>query len=78
VTLRQLLIHTSGIVNYEKSTPDPLDAYRTPLLLDEFIARYCSKPLESQPGTKFNYNNADYILLTKSLSRCVERTGSRS
>jgi CubicO group peptidase (beta-lactamase class C family) len=65
VTLRQLLIHTSGIVNYEKLTPDPLDAYRTPLLLDEFIARYCSKPLESQPGTKFNYNNADYILLTK-------------
>ncbi|NSL86780.1 beta-lactamase family protein [Chitinophaga sp. Mgbs1] len=59
ITIRQLLLHTSGLPNekigdyYNKSTPRPA----------VFMKRYISDTLVFTPGSKFNYNNVDYILL---------------
>lgn len=65
VTVHHLLTNTSGLPNFEERTAQPIDAYTQRLTLDAFIATYCRDPLEFVPGTRFRYNNADYILLTK-------------
>jgi CubicO group peptidase (beta-lactamase class C family) len=62
-------MHTSCVPNYEKLTADPLNAYRQPLTLDVFLERFCSKSIQAGPGTQFNHNNADYILLSKFIKR---------
>jgi D-alanyl-D-alanine carboxypeptidase len=71
VTVHQLLNHTSGLDNIDKvkSAEDAikhgLPVYQTPYTSDELIARFCSGPLVHAPGTVFDYNNADYLVLGK-------------
>jgi CubicO group peptidase (beta-lactamase class C family) len=67
VTIRNLLTYSSGRENKDIDTPEMIhDAYdKTIWPLDTFIARYLSGKLIDPPGTKFNYNNGDFILLGK-------------
>ena len=61
VTIRQLLTATSGIESSEKHG----DLYHERLTTDDILKRYCSGKLEAEPGTKWKYNNADYVILGK-------------
>jgi CubicO group peptidase (beta-lactamase class C family) len=62
ITIYNLLTHTSGIPNFT-NFPD----YRTTESKDttpaELVARFRAKPLEFEPGTKYNYSNSGYVLL---------------
>ncbi|GAB3094221.1 serine hydrolase domain-containing protein [Lysobacter terrae] len=75
VSIRQLLNHTSGIRNFDqvKSMEDALanglPTYQSPYTSDQLLARFCSGPLEHPPGTVFDYNNGDYIILGKIIER---------
>ncbi|MBN1825503.1 MAG: class A beta-lactamase-related serine hydrolase [Candidatus Eisenbacteria bacterium] len=62
VTLRQLLNHTSGI---DRSGVPRLIAERacSPMPLREEVETYCSGDLEWEPGERFGYNNAAYLIL---------------
>ena len=62
-TIENLITYSSGLPNCESYISD--DIYSTPVTTDGFIVKYCSGKLEAQPGTKFNYDNGDYILLGK-------------
>ncbi|MBC9933159.1 serine hydrolase domain-containing protein [Chitinophaga qingshengii] len=59
ITLQQLLLHSSGLPGdkvpdyYARSTPRPAD----------FIRKNVKDTLLSEPGSRFRYNNVDYILL---------------
>lgn len=64
VTIHHLLTHTSGIRNCEKIGPD-VQILRMPNPIDSILSEYCSGKLNFQPGTKFEYNNANYIILGK-------------
>jgi CubicO group peptidase (beta-lactamase class C family) len=64
ITIQHLLTHTSGIPNYT-SFPDFLKTLRAPVTLDELIAKFKDKPLDSKPGEKFKYSNSGYIVLGK-------------
>jgi CubicO group peptidase (beta-lactamase class C family) len=64
VTIHHLLTHTSGIMNCEKIGRD-VEMLRIPNPIDSIISKYCSGKLDFQPGTKFAYNNANYIILGK-------------
>jgi len=67
VTIFHLLTATSGIANSESKD----DANKVPAMFlkkyssDEILRQYCSGKLESSPGTSWNYNNADYVILGK-------------
>lgn len=62
VSVFDLLTATSGLDPFEKNGDE---VYETRLTSDEILARYCSGALVSTPGERFNYNNADYVILGK-------------
>lgn len=62
VTIRDLLNHSSGIDR--SGVPRMIEEHgRTAMPLAEEVATYCSGDLESEPGTRFAYNNAGYLIL---------------
>lgn len=74
ITVRQLLNHTSGLPNsdaeiksYAGARFQGLDQYQRAFSPDGLVARWARGPLRFEPGTKFEYNNADYIVLGRLL-----------
>jgi CubicO group peptidase (beta-lactamase class C family) len=67
-TIRDLLTYSSG--RDDKEMREIAEAYNSTIWpLDSFITRYCSERLVRQPGTRFAYNNGDFILLGKIIER---------
>lgn len=69
VSLRQLLMHTSGLPN-----PDKVDNfYESTRVMDSHMRASaetaCAAPLQRKPGDAFEYNNCDYLVLGTLLER---------
>lgn len=74
VTIRQLLNHTSGIVDYHY-LGDPIEATsRQPKALDEVMALYAGKNWVNEPGTKWDWSISGFQLLVT----IVERVSGQS
>src|SRR5579864_2958360 len=74
VTVRQLLNHTSGIVDYHY-LGDPIEATsRQPKALDEVMALYAGKNWVNEPGKKWDWSISGFQLLVT----IVERTTGQS
>ena len=56
ITLHHLLTHTSGL-------PGGIGPDAEPIGSDEYLERALSTPLQSAPGTEYDYSNAGYSLL---------------
>ncbi len=75
VTIHQLLNHTSGIDNMDKVTTledailGGVPPYQAPYTSDQLLSRFASGKLSNPPGTAFDYNNADYVILGKIIER---------
>lgn len=75
VTIHQLLNHTSGIENFDKvksveeAMKNGIPAYQLPQTTDQLLTKFSSGALVAKPGEKFDYNNADYIILGKIIER---------
>lgn len=66
VTIRNLLQHTSGLIN-DEDLPD--EAF-----INGFDSRaYCTGPAKSATGENFEYNNCDYIILGQILESVDKR-----
>jgi CubicO group peptidase (beta-lactamase class C family) len=70
VTIRQLLTHTSGIENFDKdlvsygdAAKKGMPAYQLPHNPRALMDLFASGPLIHAPGSAFDYNNADYVIL---------------
>ena len=78
-TIRQLLNHTSGIAQYdrvaslEQALTEGVPNYQRPMTPEAMVKVCCEGALASRPGSKFDYNNADYLLL----GRIIERLDGR-
>lgn len=64
ITLHQLLTHTSGIGGLQ-DVPDFINVQRHALNLDQTLALFRDKPAHFAPGTRFEYSNAGYLVLSK-------------
>lgn len=73
VTVRHLLHHTSGIPNFT-SFPDYGATKTLSATHASLIARFRDRPLEFQPGEKWNYSNSGYVLL----SAIIEKLSGQS
>ena len=62
ITIYNLLTHTSGIPSFT-SFPDYRTTEATPTTPRGLVDRFRDKPLEFQPGEKWNYSNSGYVLL---------------
>ena len=80
VTLHQLLNHTSGLENFdqvksmEEALTQGVPVYQAPYTSDQLLRKFCSGPLVHAPGTTFDYNNSDYIILGKIIERVTGKT----
>ena len=70
VTIYQLLTATSGIADFEINGDE---VYEKRLNTDVILDQYCSGKLQSSPGTKFIYNNADFVILGKILEKIYQK-----
>ncbi len=69
VSVRQLLNHTSGIVDYHY-LGDPIEATsRQPKALDEVMGLYAGKRWVNEPGTKWDWSISGFQLLVTILER---------
>src|SRR5512140_850169 len=74
VSIRQLLNHTSGIVDYHY-LGDPIEATsRQPKALDEVMALYAGKQWVNEPGKKWDWSISGFQLLVT----IVERVSGQS
>lgn len=80
VTVTQLLNMTSGIHNMdadltlESALKKGMPQYQVPHTSDEMLTLFSSGKLETEPGTVWDYNNADYIILGKIIERTTGKT----
>lgn len=77
VTIHQLLNHTSGIQAGEvakESDGETPSMYANRYSTDQLLEQYCSGPLVSEPGSKFDYSNGDYIILGKIIEQVENDT----
>jgi CubicO group peptidase (beta-lactamase class C family) len=74
VSVRQLLNHTSGIVDYHY-LGDPIEATsRQQKVLDEVMALYADKKWVHDPGTKWDWSISGFQLLVTILERVTGLT----
>ena len=74
-TIRNLLTYSSGRYNKDISSPDFIhEAYDNTIWdLDSFITTFLSEKLIDTPGTKFKYNNGDFILLGRIIEKIYNK-----
>ena len=67
ITIYHLLTATSGleITEGEENNVGEVPMYYNYYSIDEIIDKFCSGRLVNEPGKKWNYNNADFIILGK-------------
>ena len=80
VLIDQLLNHTSGMINIdtissiESAVKNGVPVYQKPYSTDEFLEKYCSDSLRTEPGKVFSFNNAEYIVLGKIIENITGKT----
>jgi D-alanyl-D-alanine carboxypeptidase len=64
ITIRELLSHTSG---YEDYAPQDfmIPEWSKPMDADTILNRWAKKPLNFDPGTRWQYSNTNYVLAGK-------------
>lgn len=77
INVQHLLTHTSGLKNSDtfKKEGSPVPAmYSDHGDIEQLIQQYCSSPTENRPGTNYDYNNADYLLLGKIIEKVTGKS----
>jgi len=69
VTIRRLLTHTSGIRDYFGENGDVMFDLHQDFTEDELIGKFAAQSMKFQPGEKWSYCNAGYIILSVVIHR---------
>ena len=64
VTIHQLLSHQSGIPNFLSNGDHLNQIFTKEYTLEELVNQFCSDSLEFQSGTKFEYSNSNFLILS--------------
>lgn len=73
ITVHQLLTHTSGIPNLSRM-PEFRENKAKDASLAEMVALFSSQPLQFAPGSRFNYSNSNYVLLTAIIEKVSQQS----
>jgi CubicO group peptidase (beta-lactamase class C family) len=72
ITIRQLLSHTSGLPNLERMMEGYVSAHPAEIMTTEFVFSHLMSgkdSLSAPPGTRWQYNNTNYMLLSRIISQ---------
>jgi len=73
VTIFHLLTHTSGIPSFTGFS-DYQSSKMVSSPVEKTVTRFSDKPLEFQPGEKWNYSNSGYVLLGRLIEKISGQT----
>lgn len=73
VTIRTLLTHTSGSPDHEKPLYKMVKFEEEPTISDAFKILQTEKQLVFQPGTRFAYSDAGYVLLALVIEKITQQ-----
>lgn len=73
ITIEHLITNTSGIPNMD-TLPNLVELQATLKTVDEAIETFKDKPLNFNPGEKFEYSNSGFLILTKILEKISGKT----
>ncbi|MDX1902031.1 MAG: serine hydrolase domain-containing protein [Gammaproteobacteria bacterium] len=73
VTLHQLLIHSSGIINYT-SLPEFKDTFLNPPKMPALVSYFKNNDLDFPIGSKHSYSNSGYLLLGEIIQQISNQT----
>lgn len=76
ITIKQLLMHKSGIVSWDENDDVRMSVYNGTgdWTIDKLIAWGATQPLLSEPGTEFHYSNNGYFILGKIIEQASGMT----
>ena len=80
IATHHLLNHTSGLEQFdriaglEEALTKGVGQYQRPQTSTELLRYCCSGDLRFAPGSKFDYNNADYIVLGRIIEKVTGKT----
>ncbi len=74
ITIHNLLTHTSGIFDHANLPDYDTDRRLKVYSVEKTIEKFKDKPLQFEPGSKFEYSNSNYILL----GLIIEQTSSQT
>ena len=72
ITIRQLLSHTSG---YEDYAPQDyiIPEWTRPITPEAILDRWAKKPLDFEPGTRWQYSNTNYVAAGEIFEKAMGR-----
>ncbi|UHG94768.1 serine hydrolase domain-containing protein [Spirosoma oryzicola] len=73
IKVHHLLNHTYGIDNIENRG---IENIQNPYTTDELLLKYYNNPLKFSPGTHFEYNNGDFLMLGKIIEHVCHQSYS--
>lgn len=74
VTIEQLLTHQSGIPNYTVNDDYLAMILSEPYSIDELVFLFCSDSLEFDSGSKFEYSNSGFVILSQVIEKITNKT----
>jgi CubicO group peptidase (beta-lactamase class C family) len=73
ITIHQLLSHQSGIPNFLANGDYLKQIFTEEYTLEELVNLFCSDTLEFQSGTKFEYSNSNFVILSLIAERILKK-----
>lgn len=73
ITLHQLLVHTSGIPDYTQLPHFVPQVSQRPHTPEALLGEFRTLDLEFEPGSRFRYNNSDYVILGAVIERVTKK-----
>lgn len=74
ITIEQLLTHQSGLNNYLANNEYVMRLFDREYSAGELVEQFCSDSLEFDSGSKFQYSNSGYVVL----SHIIEKVSGKS
>jgi CubicO group peptidase (beta-lactamase class C family) len=73
VSVRQLLSHTAGYQDYwpQDYVPSPM---LEPVRAEQIMKRWAQKPLDFDPGTKWQYSNTNYVIAGQIVEKAARQS----
>ncbi len=73
ILVSQLMSHQSGIPNLLTNNENAINILSKDYDMDELLRKFCSAPLEFEPGSQFKYSNSGFVVLAAIIEKVTQK-----